>query len=214
VRCCHLGQPAQEGDEAVASGAAGRDEAIAGRAGHGARAKAFAAWLVANAPRGLLERGVLDVAGGRGDVAFELATVHGFPVTTVDPRPPAPRSHQRRRWRVPGALRPGYVQASFDADFIADERNAALLGGCGLLIGFHPDQATDAIVDFAVARSKPVVLVPCCVFARDFPDRRFADGSDVASFEDLVRYCRERLGPAVRSEFLPYNGRNNALVLW
>jgi hypothetical protein len=213
VRCRHLGQPPQAGDAAVASGAAGRDEAIAGRAGHGARAKTFAAWLAENAPRSLLERGVLDVAGGRGDVAFELATVRGFPVTTIDPRPPAPRSHQRRRWRTPGARRPGYVQARFDAAFVADAANAALLEGCGLVIGFHPDQATDGVIDFAVASGKAVVLVPCCVFAREFPERRRENGGDVTSFEDLVEYCTERLRGS-RTEFLPYNGRNLALVRW
>lgn len=31
--------------------------------------------------------GVLDVAGGRGAVAFELQVVHNIPTTVVDPRP-------------------------------------------------------------------------------------------------------------------------------
>lgn len=34
------------------------------------------------------------------------------------------------------------------------------------VVGMHPDQATDAIVDFALACSKPFAVVPCCVFAR------------------------------------------------
>ena len=31
--------------------------------------------------------GVLDVAGGKGEVAFELVNLNGIPATVVDPRP-------------------------------------------------------------------------------------------------------------------------------
>lgn len=30
----------------------------------------------------------------------------------------------------------------------------------------HPDEATDAIVAFALEQRKPFAIVPCCVFAR------------------------------------------------
>ncbi len=38
-------------------------------------------------------------------------------------------------------------------------------------MGLHPDQATDAILDAALALGKPFAVVPCCVFARLFPHR-------------------------------------------
>lgn len=31
---------------------------------------------------------MLDVAGGKGELAFELSAINGIPATTVDPRPP------------------------------------------------------------------------------------------------------------------------------
>ena len=35
----------------------------------------------------------------------------------------------------------------------------------------HPDQATDLIVDFAVANGKAFAVVPCCVFPTEFSHR-------------------------------------------
>lgn len=32
-------------------------------------------------------------------------------------------------------------------------------------------------MDFALAHGKPFAVVPCCVFARDFPHRRMPDGA-------------------------------------
>ena len=57
---------------------------------HSLRAEVFSQWLVkAFGGAGALAEGsgVLDVAGGRGAVAFELSCVRGIPCTVVDPRP-------------------------------------------------------------------------------------------------------------------------------
>ena len=43
---------------------------------------------------------------------------------------------------------------------------------CALVVGLHPDEATDAIVDAALAAGKPFAVVPCCVFPSLFPHRR------------------------------------------
>jgi len=57
-----------------------------------------------------------------------------------------------------------------------------------LLVGMHPDEATDAIVDFAVAHNKPFVVLPCCVCAEQFPDRKLKNGQAVKSFDEFVGY--------------------------
>jgi hypothetical protein len=69
----------------------------------------------------------------------------------------------------------------------------------GVVIGYHPDQATEPIVDYALASGKPFVIVPCCVFARDFPHRRRPGppgpdgaGREVSSYEDFVEYLRAK----------------------
>ena len=34
------------------------------------------------------------------------------------------------------------------------------------VVGLHPDEATEAIVDWALANGRSFAVVPCCVFAR------------------------------------------------
>ena len=36
----------------------------------------------------------------------------------------------------------------------------------GIVLGMHPDQATEAIIDFAIRFGRSFAVVPCCVFAR------------------------------------------------
>eukprot|EP00816_Leptocylindrus_hargravesii_P001364 CAMPEP_0196819336 /NCGR_PEP_ID=MMETSP1362-20130617/70106_1 /TAXON_ID=163516 /ORGANISM="Leptocylindrus danicus, Strain CCMP1856" /LENGTH=384 /DNA_ID=CAMNT_0042197789 /DNA_START=85 /DNA_END=1236 /DNA_ORIENTATION=+ len=47
-----------------------------------------------------------------------------------------------------------------------------LVSRCSAIVALHPDEATDSIVNVAVQRRIPFVIVPCCVFARLFPNRR------------------------------------------
>lgn len=43
---------------------------------------------------------------------------------------------------------------------------------CDVIVGMHPDQATEPIVDFAITHRKPFAIVPCCVFPKENPHRR------------------------------------------
>jgi len=45
-----------------------------------------------------------------------------------------------------------------------------------LAVGMHPDQATEPIIDAALALGKPFAVVPCCVFPDLFPHRRTRTG--------------------------------------
>eukprot|EP00667_Euglena_gracilis_P016547 EG_transcript_17320 len=51
------------------------------------RAVVFCDWVAATFPPHVLRRGVVDVAGGRGELAFELAVVRQIRTLVVDPRP-------------------------------------------------------------------------------------------------------------------------------
>jgi hypothetical protein len=42
----------------------------------------------------------------------------------------------------------------------------ACLRGAGLVVGFHPDSATEPAVDLALELQVPFAVVPCCVFPR------------------------------------------------
>lgn len=45
-------------------------------------------------------------------------------------------------------------------------------GRIKLIVGFHPDQATEPCIDLARVLGIPYCVVPCCVFPTEFPDRR------------------------------------------
>ena len=62
-----------------------------------ARAAVLAQWMSETFREEDLAQGVLDVAGGRGDLSFELTVSHSLRCTVVDPRPVRLTKHQHRR---------------------------------------------------------------------------------------------------------------------
>ena len=42
---------------------------------------------------------------------------------------------------------------------------------CSIIVGMHPDQGAEHIVDFALRNNKPFAVVPCCVYHKQFPNR-------------------------------------------
>jgi hypothetical protein len=60
-----------------------------------------------------------------------------------------------------------------------------------LVVGFHPDQATDYCFLLAKLLKVPVCVVPCCTFPSEFPDRRlYHEGEEltVQRYGDLIQY--------------------------
>ncbi|RLN52571.1 hypothetical protein BBJ29_000258 [Phytophthora kernoviae] len=103
------------------------------------------------------------------------------------------------------------VQTLFNTGpFLEDANNAQLVNQASLLLGMHPDEATDAILDVAIKLGKPFAVVPCCVFGNTFPERRLANGSKVLSYENLVEYL-EAKHPNIEKAFLPFDGKNLVL---
>lgn len=99
-------------------------------------------------------------------------------------------------------------ELSFEATLDAIRR---VVHDSTLVVALHPDQATDAALDFALERKLPFAIVPCCVYAKEFGKRRLADGSRVTSPEQLVEYLRQRaasFGVDARVETLPFPGKN------
>ena len=61
-----------------------------------------------------------------------------------------------------------------------------------LIVGFHPDQATDYAIELAGVLGVPVAVVPCCVFPSEFSHRRMAHGSTVKYYTHLIQYIKEQ----------------------
>ena len=193
------------------------------------RASVFCSWLEATFGKETLSRGILDVAGGKGDVSFELSVKNGYRSIVVDPRPVKLSKPQfkhfkreakrRRKAAVLKGLPPPpkeevrgveQLQCLFDEPFL--ERHGPLIEELGLVVGMHPDEATEPLVDHALLAGEPFAVVPCCVFAAQNPQRRLQDGSPVHSYEQFVAYLKEKAPGRILSETLPFAGRN--LVLY
>lgn len=171
------------------------------------RAKVFAAFLAETFAVEALNagRGVLDVAGGRGTVAFALQAEHGVRATVVDPRGAVAltKDQRRRHGEEADALLPASIASMFERGSEAD----VLAADCSCLVGMHPDEATEAIVDRAVALRKSFAVVPCCVFARAFPHR-----AHVITREAFCEYLMTK-APGARCARLPFAGAND-VVYW
>ena len=80
-----------------------------------------------------------------------------------------------------------------------------------LIVGMHPDQASEAIVEFARANGKPLALVPCCVYSSEpqFRARLTRDGRSVRSYDQFVGYLQHKY--SLSCQTLPFEGKNKVL---
>ena len=135
--------------------------------------------------------------------------------------------------RCGGRCEPRQICTLFgEAECRDDDALRQAVRGCSLIVGFHPDEATDAIVDVAIAEGKPFAVVPCCVFWRRFGKRRVAlagAGAEppsaamlaqansekcvpVRTHEQLCAYLLAK-APGAREVVLDFEGRNK-VVYW
>jgi hypothetical protein len=98
----------------------------------------------------------------------------------------------------------------FDSSFLTDESTREVWASTPLVVGMHPDEATDPIVSHSLAAGKPWAVIPCCVFPGLHPHRRTADGQLVKTHEQLCDYYM-RLDPGVRRAQLDFEGRNTVI---
>lgn len=73
----------------------------------------------------------------------------------------------------------------------------SIVQDCSMVLGMHPDQAAEHILDFALRNNKPCAFIPCCVYARQFPRRRTAAGTPVRKYGELVEYLLGKLSVCV-----------------
>lgn len=240
-----LGLRADIGPLAAIAGARAQET----RAPKSERHAVFADWLVTTFGIEALSEGtgVLDVAGGAGRLSVELLRRGVERVTLIEPDPSGDRHGFADRGtrlsertgcmgKTSSALAiESAIQAEFGssfrllaAPFSADlfEQHAEVLAGCSLVVGLHPDQATEPLVDWAATHRKRFAVVPCCVFPNLFRERcQFwrgcGEGSAdsrpglVRGYPTFLRYLAELAamlsGLPVEKAALPIDGRNRVL---
>lgn len=170
------------------------------------RHSVFAAWLLEVFGEPLLSSGagVLEVAAGKGQLSAELQRrARGRIASTLV----EPSLRTRSLEEAEGMT---WLAEAFDAEAFP-AAHPDLLADCSMLVGLHPDQATEAIVDCALRWGKPFAVVPCCVYPKLFPERRTETGQGVTTYRGFNRYLKAKDG-RICSARLPIEGRS--LVLY
>ena len=125
-----------------------------------------------------------------------------------------PRGQKLKRWQSkllkknPDLSAPEHIQDLFDDHFF--EKQRIKTSDIKLVVGLHPDEATEPLVDCAIQFSLDFAVIPCCVFSQDFPQRRLRCGQEPTSYDHFCDYLTEK-HPEIRSQLLPFIGRNKVL---
>ena len=102
-----------------------------------------------------------------------------------------------------------------DSGVVVDESAARnLLRSASVIVGLHPDQATGALLQLALATGAAFAIVPCCVYSAEFKRRRLGDGAPVKSYEQLMAWLRETAeaaGVVVEEDRLDMQGKNRVV---
>mmetsp|Transcript_111189 Transcript_111189/g.314636 ORF Transcript_111189/g.314636 Transcript_111189/m.314636 type:complete len:507 (+) Transcript_111189:212-1732(+) len=86
-----------------------------------------------------------------------------------------------------------------------------------LVLGMHPDQAAEWIVDFALQNNKTFFVMPCCVYSKEFLWRKQPcscaqrSGQVVRYYEELLDWLQAK-DESIQRDVLDFDGRN--VVLW
>jgi hypothetical protein len=92
---------------------------------------------------------------------------------------------------------------------------------CSVVVGMHPDQATEPLVDFALRAKLPFAVVPCCVHAKKTPASGGGGGggggaglhsSGVRTYEDFVDFLAAK-SPLIKRAELAIGGRSTVLFV-
>lgn len=100
-------------------------------------------------------------------------------------------------------------QALSENQIIDPAEALAIILNARLIVGFHPDQATDACIDLALLLNIPYCVVPCCVFPSEFPHRKDPCGNRVRAYQELIEYLKLK-DPRVRMCMLPFHASTTA----
>ena len=103
-----------------------------------------------------------------------------------------------------------------------------VLNSSVILVGIHPDQATESVIDAALYFNKSFAVVPCCVFPNLFPQRYISKevrdinsemntvntvntvSTLVRTYDDFITYLCNK-DKSILIDYLPFEGRNIVL---
>jgi len=242
--------------------------------------------------------GVIDVAGGKGQLSYELLNLNRIPATVIDPvsldgriftrgvcrgqwhhkkelfRVSVPYEEAKKEVKTPDHFRCVFHPHLWEVDAIgllvstppeektsetdASEYNAFLtaqtkifnrwtaktrrkkaadvnnkkhfvkpwdlsvsaesfhnlkrkLRGCSAIVGLHPDQSTDYIIDYAIKTTKPFAVIPCCLHSKQFSGKRNSKRQAIRDFDKLLEFYKQKDPGRIFSKTLDFDGKNTVL---
>lgn len=178
------------------------------------RAKVFASFLIEKFGRDFFEgSGVLDIAGGKGQLSLELSLQSQSYCTIIDPlirgKKDTQQFHARDVKRIQKAN--GNIPKHSARCFVLNDECLELVRQSSCIVGLHPDECTEDIFDAALELNKPSAIIPCCVFASLSPLRKMKNGDDVVTYEQFLDYLMEKDERIARFS-LPFQGKNQVLL--
>ncbi len=207
----------------------GNEDNAGTRADRKERHRIFAEWLVATYGADFLSTGsgVLDVAGGNGELSQELFKL-GVKSTLLDPEPRCNEETVPFQIISEPLLGNGSeLTEENPGEEPIDERRRIrhLVTNCSIIAGMHPDEATEAVIDTSLRLCKPFAILPCCVFRNLNVERQEVrkqkqqgmGGTD--PFRSYSTFCHYLLrdkaptGIGFQTENLPFEGRNKVVYM-
>mmetsp|Transcript_13255 Transcript_13255/g.15064 ORF Transcript_13255/g.15064 Transcript_13255/m.15064 type:complete len:563 (+) Transcript_13255:62-1750(+) len=200
------------------------------------RHRVFAEWLVKIYTKEFLSTGsgVLDVAGGGGLLSHALWKL-GVKSCLVDPEPrcdieKVPFQVINESLRGDGSELTGNDDKDDDDEndlsgsITVKKRIRNLVRSASILVGMHPDEATEAVIDTSLRLGKPFAILPCCVFRNLNSERleiirrkkRDGGGDPFRSYNTFCQYLLDDKPPTgiqFETENLPFEGRNKVIYL-
>lgn len=171
------------------------------------RHELFADWLIDVYGKEWLSKGsgILDVAGGKGELSHALLE-RGIPSVVLDPLPRLRKDDQSTILVIKRALEG--VKLLQEASMEEQE----LITTCSMIVGLHPDQATEPIILLAQHLKVDFAMLPCCVMPSLFP-KRMHQGQPVRSYRIFCQYllALQNDTKTTQVDYLPFMGRNMIL---
>ncbi|CAB9501136.1 expressed unknown protein [Seminavis robusta] len=184
----------------------------------------FAQWLLDTYGKDFLSTGsgVLDVAGGNGELSRSLQQL-GIPSVVLDPQPRLSIDHDPQP-KIPVLKHALEGNGTHLLMTTTTEQERRVLKSASMIVGMHPDQATEPIIWFSQHLKVPFALLPCCVMPSLFPHRVY-QGKHVRSYRLFCLYLQDLRPPiqddddddtrstesVIQTDYLPFMGRNMIL---
>jgi len=185
------------------------------------KANRFLKWILNHFPLEKMREGggVIDVAGGQGRLSTALQLQYRVKSLIIDPRPYTITVKQGRFYNYqvehPEEFTsppeyPKQMCILLTDEFWDNTEYEKIWKDSSLIVGLHPDEATERIVLFALKYKKPFAVVPCCVFPNKFPKRKNKEGAPVRRYHEFCQYLQE-LDPDIKRDTFKLPGRNTVI---